>query len=326
MNKQKYYHMDVAEVLDKIFDVYKKGALTQILFGLVFSIIMYIVIFVVLGVLGLIGFIGFGSMFKDFFSGGFSITALSLMIGFITVAMFACLYGFSLRVNGSLYIASQTMEGRKTDISKAISMAVKNGLYIFTACLAQMILCIVVFALYAAIAVGVLMLLGVIHGFSGSIDHFLPSLLGWKLIVIVLLFIGYMFLMLLLQTVFMLTVPVAAIERRHFFGAVTRGYALIKHDFWKTFFICFINICIMYVIMGTIMSVVVLVIMGVTLLGKATSLNTPVAMMFLQLYQSVLSNVANILITPFYGIIPMTVYVNQRIKYEGLDIILGLKE
>ena len=123
-------------------------------------------------------------------------------------------------------------------------------------------------------------------------------------------------------TITMLSVSAAIFEGKWFFAALMRGFSLAQPDFFKLMGI----VAIWFAITSAFSySVEMLFGLGSMLATSFLPAETAVLVSMGSMAVSVIfSLVVGTLIAPLSGIFYTTVYINQRIKHEGLDIELNL--
>ena len=139
-----------------------------------------------------------------------------------------------------------------------------------------------------------------------------------------MLVIGYW----VFSNIFSLSVAVAIFERQMFFSAISRSWQLIKGNFWGIFGVRTIwalaVLAISYAAQG-VLSLFNIFMGGIIGFGGSTLIGLYAA---LSVLVGLISFVISFAVMPLEGILHASIYFNQRIKKEGLDIddaIEGLK-
>ena len=307
----KYYPMNLAEVLDQVLDLYKRSFLKQIGIYIIFYIIFTVAlaIFITVGVLAA-AVTAFGTFAQGSLgAGGYFVIAVIILLFLLVIAM----YG-ALSSTGNALVTKQTFLGEHCELGKVIGMAFKKIWIATSAVIANLIALIpAIIVMGVFVFLYVTMLDGFINDGMGVISIILFSVF---LILIVLTFV------VLYITITMLSVSVAIFEGRWFFGALMRGFSLAQPDFFKLMGIVAIWFSITYAFSY---SIEMLFGLGSALLTSFLPVEMAVLVSMGSMALSlVFTLIVGTLIAPLSGIFYTTVYINQRIKHEGLDIELNL--
>ena len=291
--------MSAAELMDRAFDIYKKSFGKQIAFAALF----FLVFFVSLILFGAIIIAIAGSLFLV---SGLSFTDLLPLFPFV-ILFFVLWYSASQAVH--ILLSRQAFYGHRVKLP-----ARQLPLVIFRVCLtviAQFIVSLPFIGLFALINMS-----AVNVAFVNAGVWVLPLLT-------LVLMLGY----LLYTNIFLLSITVSVFEGKTFFNAIYRSWQLTKCEFWKIAGMRIIWILIIIMIGLSIWGGSELTGMLINFVVDSFDLNI--------LITTILSNIALvlieialivsiILIIPLEGTFLSTLYFNQRIKKEGLDIEISL--
>ena len=307
----KYYPMNSAEVLDQTMEIYKKSFLKQVGISLIFSIIFMVALYIFIFA-GLIGgaVMAFGTFAQGALGpGGFFAIAVFILLFMLIVSM----YG-ALASTGNALITKKTFLGEHCDLGKMISESFKKIWRATSAVIANLIALLpVIIVLGVLIFLYVLMLVAFADAGAGVMTMVILSII---LILIVVTF------MVLYITLTMLSVSVAIFESKWFFGALARGFSLAQPDFFKLMGIVAVWFSVMTALSY---SVSTFFDFGSFLVMSFLPSESAVFISLIMTVVGVLvSMVVSVLLAPLSGIFYTVVYMNQRIKHEGLDIELNL--
>ncbi|MCL2286029.1 MAG: hypothetical protein FWC32_06635 [Firmicutes bacterium] len=302
-----FYPMTTAELMDRAIDVYKKTFGRQIGFAAIFGIISYLFLFFV-GIIVAILVVSFSafaanSPLNDTYS------TFGLLTIIIAVVMPVILLYISVSSAGHILISKSAFYGNKENLP--VGQLPRISLRIFGALIAQ--------------AIASLPFIGLIY--LGFVTNFFTHLLArspWEFLLLMLIFIvSYLIYM----NLFSLSVAVAAFERKTFISALIRSWELIRGEFWKIAGIRLLWLLVIIAIWAAIYGAVVSV--GIFAAFVPTIINTDAsyaAVGPITVLSGLLSFAAMFAITPLDGVFQATLYYNQRIKKEGLDIEVKLEK
>jgi hypothetical protein len=319
--------MNAAELLDSVFDVYKKSFWPQM--GLV--MIAYVLLYAVLMILMLAGVLAMISTYiaRDPFETAINDMMLAEMpffLGTTLLIIFAC----ALWV--AFYQATVLIASRLALYEKAVDI----GFVLKQVRRAFLRLCSVI-AAESLVVIPFLALIGGVLAVVLAANHFsmqtfdIETLLVWSmwlnepvnliLFSITFILIGLFFT--LLFNCFALAIPAAVFQGKYFFGALLQSYRLIRGHFWKIS-----GIRIIFLLVINSLSNSIWVIFALLIAGLRSMALSPVAMAtfmnFATNVQLIVSVAIGLCCAPLPNILTALLYINQKIEKEGLDIDLGL--
>jgi len=307
----KYYPMNSAEVLDQVLDIYKRSFLKQVGISIIFYIIFSAVaaIFIVGGLFATM-MATFGIFAQGVLGpGGFFAIAVFVLLFLLILSM----YG-ALTTTGNALITKKTFLGEDCELSKVIGEAFRKIWKATSAVIANLITLLpVIIVLGVLIFLYVTMLVAFAEAGMGIMPIIILSII---LVLIVVVFI------VLYITITMLSVSVAIFEGKLFFSALVRGFSLAQPDFLKL-----MGIVAVWFSVTTALSYSVSMFfefgsfLVMSFLPSDAAIFMSLAMMGIGM---IISMIVSVLLTPLSGIFYTVIYMNQRIKHEGLDIELNL--
>jgi len=293
--------MNTAEVMDKAIHVYKKSFGKQLAFAAIFGVISYVVstIFSFLFPFLVGGVLAYNPAFGGGLVHGIGTVISAALLTLVVVFSFAFLW-YAVSSAGHSIIAGPVFFGYKAKFPfKQLPRMIGR---IFCTLLAQ--------AIVSLPFVGMAVLIAVSGIFVRAPWIFV--LLTSILLIMYLLFLN----------VFSLSIAVAVFERKTFFSALIRSWQLIKGEFWKIAGMRLVWLLSVYFIYTALVGVMTLA--AVLAVSVATSLDMSILGVALIALTSILAVLitfaATFMIGPLDGIFHTTLYFNQRIKKEGLDI------
>jgi len=299
--------MNAAELMDRVFDVYKRSFWKQLAYAAIVATISTFA----LGFI--IGFLGVGAIFIFSLGDVSALGVASLIFIVLVIVVFALLMQAAL-TTGAILLSRETFMGRVIRLPmKQLVGAIWRA---FTALFAQLIL------LTPVIATAVALIYGYIR-FAAYVDVLFGSRFYYVLLII--LMIAVTIGVLLLVHLFSLSIAVAVTERSYFFNAVVRGIKLLGGDFWRLFGVRVMWFIIIFVFMGTAQGLLMTIpsLLGIFFAGIP-------AVMILVLVFNMIFMVGSMAISfamyPLDGILTAVIFFNQRIKKEGLDIEISIEE
>ena len=123
-----------------------------------------------------------------------------------------------------------------------------------------------------------------------------------------------------LETFFMIVLPVCVFERRYFFGAVSRAFRLVTRDYARMFGVNLLWLAVSYLFSGFLSLLIQAPLWVLTYVASS-----PAAVMVSTMANMMLSIAVLLLTAPLSGIFAAAVYMNQRVRHEGLDIEIELE-
>jgi hypothetical protein len=293
--------MNAAELMDRVFDVYKRSFFSQIGFSALVFLIMFVAIFV------------FGFIVSFLVIGVIAVLDADELTGIIAVVLLAGLVflPFYLMFTAALS-AGHILLSRQGFCQLRVKLPV-NRLFsvlwrVVSASLAQIILLLPFVALCAWAFYGLVMSdYAYLYFYSETTAFFI--MLG-------LVIIG-MLVFSIYSNIFSLAIAVAVFERRIFFGTIARSWQLIKGEFWMILGVRVIWMLVVYLFSVSAQ--------GVWMLAEALLSMSPAFMLMGTLVTFLVMMVISLVTMPLDGIFHALIYFNQRIKREALDIELCIE-
>jgi len=294
--------MNAAEVLDTVIDLYKKTFWRQMVRAMIFGVPAYI--FLILYSLAVA--IVFGAS-----RGSPSVYAVA---GFI--AVFAVLFFIweALSMAGNVSLVKQAYNG-KASLDVMFKDIKASFFKVFTA------VCAVFISAAPFICAAAFFLFRSVRAVSGA-DYwsFTPAVAYAAAAVVVVYLFTVAF-----EALTAAAVPVSVFEGKKFFLAVFKSVKIVGNDFFKVYGLIFIWRMIVLII--NISFLFVFYIAAGSLNGAVNffSENYSPAAFSLIIGNNFISVALTLLLSPFGGILASCVYISQRIKKEGFDIILKIE-
>jgi len=303
--------MNAAELMDRAVHVYKKSFGKQLAFSAIFGVITYvasiILAFVFLFVIGfIVGSALYAALTPAFgspaaYTGGAILAVLLLML--VVILPFVFLW-YAISSAGHCAISGPAFFGYKSKLPfKQLPRMVGR---IFSALIAQAI------ASLPFIGIAVLFVI------SGMFE-FLIVRAPWTFALINFVFLV---LLMLYLNVFSLSIAVAVFEKKAFFNTLIRSWELIRGEFWKIAGIRLVWLLSVAVIYTALYGVLALIVVLVTFIVTTSDISAAgVAIIgFANIIAMLAGTAITLVIMPLDGVFAATLYFNQRIKKEGLDI------
>lgn len=312
-----YYPMHAAELLDSVFNIYKKCApkhfLLNALAYAMFAIISVVFVFI-LATVGVMAFLrDYATMFDmAVLTPSTILVSILIVVGYL---IFLSITNIFVR-SGAFVINKHAFYNQKRDFNVVFKEAAHAIPKAFTVFSAQVLL-----------ASLLILLLGIMALPFYIFFPFYLSLRQTGMAVLLTLFVILIFFVYaLVATAFLLAIPVAVYEDKFFFSAIRRGFSLIKEDFWSVFGL----VCIWTLVYaGLSYSLTAVVDVGPGIIAAFND-NFAIALdsvlIFVQLFNILFSLAVSFVISPLNNIFSSMVYFNQRIKHEGLDISIQLEK
>lgn len=293
-----FYPMSTAELLDRTIDVYKKSFGKQISFSVVINIILYVVSFVLAIPI---------TLFTSFFLSITGIAALFVFIVPVVILVFVMTW-LAVSSSGHILLSRQAFYGHNARLP---IKQLPNTIFRILVTL----LCFVIFSLPFVAIISLFI-------YTGFITYIASTNL-WVLSGLTILFIvGYT----LFFNMFSLCMAVAAFEHKLGFTALMRSWALVRGEFWKIAGIrtlLFFAVIIIYALsIGLFIGAVYMMedFVGAVTRSAASFAIFSIITFIISLWNLLITYV----LLPIDGIFHATLYFNQRIKKEGLDIEMRL--
>ena len=309
--EQEYLPMNSAEVLDRVFETYKRSFGKQLLYSLI------------------VGAIGFGGMFfLGIFGGTMLAYALmtlntSFIIGasiILSLLLVLFLFWSAAASTGHLLLSKPAFYGKPVALPQG--ELGKTILRVVSAVIAQLLLSIPFFIIFIAL---IYVLFSTVL-FSPVFDMFvIYPLLAMITFVGAFSIIGLVggFLYVLYTNFFFLVVSVAVFEKKIFFGSLQRAWELIQGDFWRILGIRTLWFVIIAVITNSAAGILLLSDLFISLF--AAGANAGLIYFGISAFMNILSIGIAFVAAPLRGIMPAVIYFNQRIKKEGLGIEIQIE-
>jgi len=302
--------MNAAQLLDKVFEVYRRTFWKQLAFAAIVGVVSAIGLGVLVLLLAIVLAIGLGDYAVTAMAGSAWVSAViaALVLGA------AVLIWQSASATGAILLSREAFMGRfikmpMQELWRAVGRA-------FTAMLAQLI-----------VAVPYVILAGV---FIFSFVRFAPyaDLFAWGrsfyVVLIILLAAAALGLFLFLH-LFSLAIAVAVNERALFFRTLGRSMALMRGHFWRLFGIRALWLVIVFIIMGSAQGIIYILPVLAGTLGAGTVFFIP-----LMAIVGTIVNIGGFIITfalgPLDGILIAVLYFNQKTKKEGFDMEIAIED
>ncbi len=317
----KNFYMNSAEVLDRSFDIYKKSFWQQIAYSFIVSSIGSVVIAITTFVITFFGIMAL----VPFSLGRLDVDTLPVPIIIVLVVLFIIIlllayFQQSILTAGNITLAKQVFYTNKPNFSIAIKEAFKSCLRVFSVVLAEILVMIPFFLSF--LGIGYLLLSEPIR----QMMRFGPQArVDFPFVLVIIFGIFYLFIFLVIHTVFAVSVPVAIFEKKTFFKGLVQSYRLVIKDFPKIFGISLIWNIIVSIFMYSIIGVFFIALGGLGLVFDAISFDSDRFMMSFQIYEYVLSGILGVVVAPLSSILTSVIYFNQKIKNDGLDIVIGFE-
>ena len=277
--------LSMAEVMDKSIDLYKKAFGAHLAFSAILAT-LYALGMVVLGIVVAI-------------ISPFDATLISLGV----VVAFAFFVWVALSLTGHSLLTRQTyFNHRRT---------VRPG-HLFP--IALKVLSVILALLLVAVPFG-LAVFGVIHGILIVTDNFWWALLIAYLVMFIALSI--------FANIIATSVTVAVFEPGAiFFTPIIRAFALVKGEFWK---LAAANVLWLLALGAFYLSgfgIISMLVLGVTSLSDLVNIGLVEDLIYFAaaIFGLIFTTVVPFAVAPLYSIFQALLYLNQRIKKEGLDI------
>ena len=311
----KFYPMNQAEVLDLVLDVYKRCFLKQISVSIIFSVILYVA-FMVMVFAGIIAsmFVLFDTMaHSTLSSNGIIIIGVFIMLFLLGLAFYEALIS-----TGSALIAKHTLLNEHFDVGKIVKAAFKKMFVAASAAVANAIMTIPLFVVMAA---GMYLYISMIFRLD-DMDFASRASITFIIVTGILLILMMVVLIAFFATITMMSMSASIFEGRWLFGAVKRGFSLVRPDFFKLMGLKVLYFVIMFAFSFSVEAFFGMISMlGVYFLPSGASAALSMGTMMIGW---IFTLAISVVLIPLSGIFNTIIYINQRIKHEGLDVELNL--
>jgi len=307
--------MNAAEILDKVFYIYKQSFSSQVGLSLCVWVFVFSASFFASPAI-MILMIGYYSNANL----GFNQMPISLVfVGIISLWLF--IISVNICISSFSFLAWQAFSNKRPDMSNALSSTVKSMLQIITVSIAQLIIIIPLIFLYYFIAYSVYTLLNAFSNLANPAEILsLPNAILFFVIALLCFFIT-----MIVYNLTALAVPIAIFDRKHFFNAIIDSYNLMKGEFWLILGVrtVFLGTIVIVIFSFTTMSWVLLSVLMAFIESFAPNLD---ALMMLSSMVLVLINIMSyILVLPLVCSFTSIIFFNQKTKKEGLDLAIKLE-
>jgi len=302
--------MTTAELMDRAIYIYKKSFGRQLGFAAIWGIISYLAFFVI-GIVAAI-VIAIFAVSAMAISAPFGYAAYGGGFGFMllvfTIVLPIALLWQSVSSAGHILISKSAFYGRKENLP--VGQLPRIAIRVFGTLIAQAI---------ASLPFLVLVFVGFASGFFSFILYNVPWVFVLLALILLVSYLAYM-------NMFSLAVAVATFERKTFFNALMRSWELIRGEFWKIAGMRLLWLLIIGIIWTMTYGALASVGFFVAFLSATFDLGIDYAVIgLITIVSSLASFAVMFAITPLDGIFQATLYFNQRIKKEGLDIKVRLE-
>jgi hypothetical protein len=296
--------MNAAELLDRVFDIYKKSFAKQLAYAAVVSVAASMVA----------GFIIFGVSFTVIFmslltSETIGVFAIFIIVG---VTVFMVLVWQAAASAGAIYISRQAFTG------SPIFFPMSNLFRMIVRTVCALLATVVVAVPYLLAAGGILY---TYFRFAFDLYSTYPVVyVVFGVILTLFVLVGFFVYM----HVFSLAIAVAVFENVWFTQTLRRSYDLIKNDFWRLFGVRLIWWLIIFTIVMCTQGLMGLLPAVAGIFAAGNTLSVPF-LILLQMFTGLVSIVISFVMGPLEGIFTAVVYFNQRIRYEGFDMEIAIE-
>ena len=325
MHKPHLYNMNAAEMLDLTIAIYKKSFVQQLIITGIMMAVGFVLLFVLVFALVMVGIVAYANAaWGGFTAGGVVLAVLGALFIIVGLSAFT-----TVQYAAGMVVAKQAYWGEKLSVVKAFSVALHGIFRLITAALAVVIAYIPAIAVILGASAMLLSLL--FADWYTAMPAALTAMMDnplWVLAVVLafmLLCLLFMALLLLTDTFACLAVPVSLFERRWFFGAFGKSVRLVKRDYFKVF-----GMLILAFLMLSALSLSLSGLFDIITVAASYAMETAgtdamiIAMVMLYVAGSVVSFTIALLMAPVPVIFSTVLYMNQKMKHEGLDIEIGL--
>lgn len=305
------YPMNAAELMDRAVHVYKKSFGKQLAFSAIFGVITYFASVILLFIFFMVAIdfagVALFSAFTPIVGGGAAYGSgviLSVLLLVLVIVLPFVFLWYAISSAGHCVISGPAFFGfkAKTPFKQLPPMAGR----IFFALIAQ--------AIASLPFVGVAVLFVVSGMFEVLIARapWIFALMNFIFLVLLLLYLN----------VFSLSVAVAVFEKKTFFNALLRSWVLIKGEYWKIAGMRLVWLLSTGIISMALSGVFALANILIALFITTTGMGMVGAAILgiVNMFAMLVSIAVTIIVRPLDGVFNATLYFNQRIKKEGLDI------
>jgi len=308
----KYYPMNSAEVLDQVMEVYKKSFFKQLAVSVIFNIIFIVVFFIIL----FVSLIAMAAWFTGIATQtGLGAGSIIMIAGFMIFLLLGLSVYEALTGTGNALVTKQVFLGEHCKIGSVIKNTFKKMWIATAAAVANLIV-----FLPAFLVVGALIYLYITT--LMRFDNWMNLSVAFTITSVIVLIVIVLAFFIICGTITMMSLSVAIFEGKWFFGAVKRSFALARPDFWKL-----VGLMAVWSVVTAVASYGIESFFSISSILIPYLLPQEIAFSLARITgsaQLVFSLALTMLLFPLSGIFFTLVYINQRIKHEGLDIELNL--
>jgi hypothetical protein len=193
------------------------------------------------------------------------------------------------------YVTEKTLYGRRVSVGKALLYSVRRLIAVILTNIFRYIILIVCFAVVGGVLAGIVGIMAIAHA---------PTWIDWLLgIVFGISFVGFT---IWIAVKFAFVTPVAVEEKRILFGPIARSWVLTRQNFWRIFGFFILMTLIVLALQSGIAALVGLLMQHQPLLS------------------TVISTVLAFFVTPISLFGMANLYVDLRIRTDGLDLASSL--
>jgi hypothetical protein len=280
--------MNAAELLDRVFDIYKKSFWKQLAYAAIVGLMASTAV----------GFLMAGTsvVFMAASLLGFALVGALATVAVALVYLLLFLVWQAATSTGAILLSREAFMGRLVKLpTHRLFPTIGRA---FSALLAQIIV-----SLPYVLVVG-----GILY------SYFFWASRIYLTFTVVLVFVAVAGFFVYLH-IFSLAIAVAVNERVLFFGAVRRSFTLIKNDFWWLLGIRMLWVVMVFILAITAQGLLAFLPTFVALVLAGNTLAVP-SLLLLQFFAGLVSIAIAFALGPLDGILTTLIYFNQRKKYE----------
>jgi hypothetical protein len=306
--------MSLREVMDGAVDILRKYIKTTLLFTFGYGAIGMFATVILILIASIGGVITF------------AVSKNSVVLAIIISLAILLVIAIFLSINvGMIKIANQEFLGEQVLAHNAIGDSFKSILKVTGIVLCGIIIFIPVIAIFAGITYAIF------KGFENSlivIDIFRAKEI-FLIILSIIVMVAAVMVVVAYTTLIGFSFHAMAIENKGVIGSIIRSFKLVKINFWKMFGCTILISFTIYAITSSIQGFFGVVGGIIFLILKALNVQQDF-MAFITMVTSIvnwpLTLISWVIITPISMNMISLLYFNQRIKHEGYDLVLKLRE
>ena len=323
--RKRLSYMNAAEVMDKVFDIYKRSFFPQIGMNLCVYTIGAVILYILLVILALAGAAA-GGIIGGMSPGGLSAPAIAALCGAgAAVFLWLFLIYSNTAASATGLLSWLSFSGKPVNISYALKNTMKSFWRITTLSLAETIagIPIILFAVLAVYAV--FNSQGMFSRDYWVYGYFLSWFNPFNLFLLSAIILLFTLLIYIIYNYFALALPVAVFDRKHFFPALAGSYRLMKKHFWRILGVRFAFFGARTLLGYSFTGITSVLIGALTGISNSLSPNQGGVMILAITVQYIVSIISTILMMPLNSIFTSVIFFNQKIKKEGLDLAMQLE-